>query len=56
MKFNIGDLVIWHDPDGELSTGEYYIEKINGEIYYISNEFSEAEVFEHELELIKGKD
>lgn len=53
-KFEENELVFWSDPDNGLSSGEYIINKViseNGEdsIYYISNGFSEAEVYQSEL-------
>jgi hypothetical protein len=56
-KLNVGDCVLWHDPDPETRdlTRLWGIDKINGDdedsIILISDDFSEAEVFGHELEL-----
>lgn len=48
----VGDCVIWHDPDEttrDLSR-IWAIDKINGEVITISDDYSEAEVYSHELE------
>lgn len=50
MKYKIGDTVYWTDPDNNISNGYYKVIKIiNKEIVYIKNEYSEAEVYIHEL-------
>lgn len=57
-KLNIGDCVLWHDPDEETRdlTRIWAIDAINGtdedSIILISDEYgSEAEVFGYELEI-----
>lgn len=57
-KLNVGDCVLWHDPDEETRdlSRVWAIDKINGEdedsIVLIEDEYgSEAEVFGWELEL-----
>lgn len=54
MKTNLklGDKVIWTDPDSGYSSGFYIIYKIEGDVYSIKNEFTEAEAFENELSLL----
>lgn len=53
-NIEIGDSVIWHDPDKENEdlTRVYSVYDIKGDIVYILDEHSEAEVFPHELEVI----
>ena len=53
-KFKSGDQVYWNDVDEETS-GVYTVVSQETEdeegmsVYLISNEYSEAEVYEHEL-------
>ena len=50
MEFKIGEKVFWNDPDLGKSSGIYdIVEYINDESALIKNEFSEAEVYVHEL-------
>lgn len=54
-KFNVDDEVYWTDPDNGFSSGYYNVVDVihddcgEDNIYYIKDEHSEAEVFEHEL-------
>ena len=56
-QLKVGDCVLWYDPEEETRdlTRIWGIDKINGDdedsIILISDDFSEAEVFGHELEL-----
>ena len=43
-----GATVWFTDPDSELSSGLYTVERINGEVYSLSNG---VEAYEHELEV-----
>ena len=58
----IGDKVKWNDPDIQsypeedweyLKERVFTIDNINGEVITISDNYSEVEVLESELELIK---
>lgn len=56
-KLNVGDCVLWYDPDEETRdlNRVWAIDEIKGEnedsFILISDDFSEAEVFGWELEL-----
>lgn len=56
-KLNVGDCVLWYDPDPETRdlNRVWAIDEIKGEdedsVILISDDFSEAEVFGWELEL-----
>lgn len=54
VEINIGDTVIWFDPDLQFRdvTRFYNVDKINGDIITISDKYSEIEVFPHEIEII----
>ena len=43
-----GATVWFTDPDNELSSGLYTVERVNGEVYSLSNG---VEAYEHELEV-----
>jgi len=43
-----GATVWFTDPDNELSSGLYTVDRINGEVYSLSNG---VEAYEHELEV-----
>ena len=46
-----GDKVWFTDPDGDLSSGLYTIDRICGEVYSLSNDDGAVEAFEHELKV-----
>ena len=50
LKMSEGDKVWFTDPDGDLSSGLYTIDRICGEVYSLSNDDGAVEAFEHELE------
>ena len=56
-KLKVGDFVKWNDPEG-ISSGIYKIESLDNnsedenDILTISNEYSTAEVFRHEIEWV----
>tara|TARA_B100000287_G_scaffold405098_1_gene428385 strand:+ start:86 stop:289 length:204 start_codon:yes stop_codon:yes gene_type:complete len=43
-----GATVWFTDPDNEISSGLYTVERVNGEVYSLSNG---VEAYEHELEV-----
>ena len=51
VEIKVGDKVIWYDPaiDARDLSRVWMIDKITYEIVYISDDFSEAEVFANEL-------
>lgn len=49
---NEGDIVFWNDPAGLTSDCYVISHFISEEIVYIYNDYSEAEVYSHELELV----
>ena len=51
VETKVGDKVIWYDPaiDAMDLSRVWIIDKITDEIVYISDDFSEAEVFANEL-------
>ena len=51
VEIKVGDKVIWYDPaiDARDLSRVWIIDKITDEIIYISDDFSEAEVFANEL-------
>lgn len=51
VEIKIGDKVIWYDPanDARDLSRVWTIDKITDEIVYISDDFSESEVFANEL-------
>ena len=51
VEIKIGDKVIWYDPaiDARELSRVWTIDKITDEIVYISDDFSESEVFANEL-------
>ena len=51
VEIKVGDKVIWYDPAIEAMdlSRVWIIDKITDEIVYISDDFSEAEVFANEL-------
>ena len=51
VETKVGDKVIWYDPaiDARDLSRVWTIDKITDEIVYISDDFSESEVFANEL-------
>ena len=51
VEINVGDKVIWYDPavDARDLSRVWVIDRITDEIVYISDDFSESEVFANEL-------
>ena len=51
VEIKVGDKVIWYDPaiDARNLSRVWTIDKITDEIVYISDDFSESEVFANEL-------
>ena len=51
VEIKVGDKVIWYDPaiDAMDLSRFWIIDKITDEIVYISDDFSETEVFANEL-------
>lgn len=51
VEIKVGDKVIWYDPaiDARDLNRVWIIDKITDEIVYISDDFSESEVFVNEL-------
>lgn len=51
VEIKVGDKVIWYDPaiDTRDLSRVWTIDKITDEIVYISDDFSESEVFANEL-------
>ena len=51
VEIKVGDKVIWYDPaiDARDLSRVWTIDKITDEIVYISDDFSELEVFANEL-------
>ena len=51
VEIKVGDKVIWYDPaiDARDLSRFWMIDKITYEIVYISDDFSESEVFANEL-------
>ena len=51
VEIKVGDKVIWYDPaiDARDLSRVWMIDKITYEIVYISDDFSESEVFANEL-------
>lgn len=51
VEIKVGDKVIWYDPaiDAMALSRVWTIDKITDEIVYISDDFSESEVFANEL-------
>ena len=51
VEIKVGDKVIWYDPamDARDLSRVWIIDKITDEIVYISDDFSESEVFANEL-------
>lgn len=51
VEIKVGDKVIWYDPaiDAMDLSRVWMIDKITDEIVYISDDFSESEVFANEL-------
>ena len=54
VEIKVGNNVIWYDPAIESrDLGRVWVvDKINGEIVYISDDYSEAEVFPNELKIV----
>ena len=50
-EIKVGDKVIWYDPAGDARdlSRVWVIDRITDEVVYISDDFSEAEVFSSEL-------
>ena len=51
VETKVGDKVIWYDPaiDATDLSRTWIFDKITDEIVYISDDFSESEVFANEL-------
>ena len=51
VEIKVGDKVIWYDPavDARDLSRVWVIDRITDEIVYISDDFSESEVFANEL-------
>ena len=51
VEIKVGDNVIWYDPEIEARDLErvWVVDRITDEIVYISDDFSESEVFANEL-------
>ena len=51
VEIKVGDKVIWYDPaiDAMDLSSAWIFDKITDEIVYISDDFSELEVFANEL-------
>lgn len=51
VEIKVGDKVIWYDPaiDAKDLERTWVVDRITDEIVYISDDFSEAEVFANEL-------
>ena len=51
VEIKVGDKVIWYDPaiDAMDLSRAWIFDKITDEIVYISDDFSESEVFANEL-------
>lgn len=51
VEIKVGDKVIWYDPaiDARDLSRVWIIDRITDEIVYISDDFSESEVFANEL-------
>ena len=51
VEIKVGDKVIWYDPaiDARDLSSVWTIDKITDEIVYISDDFSESEVFANQL-------
>ena len=51
VEIKVGDNVIWYDPEIEArNLGRVWVvDRITDEIVYISDDFSESEVFANEL-------
>ncbi len=51
VEIKVGDNVIWYDPEIEARdlSRVWTIDRITDEIVYISDDFSESEVFANEL-------
>jgi hypothetical protein len=54
FEITLGAHVLWHDPEESARdlSRVWNVDDFNEEIVYISDEFGEAEVFPHELEVI----
>ena len=54
VEINIGDTVIWFDPDLQFKdvTRFYDVIKIDEDIITISDKYTELEVFPYEIEII----
>tara|TARA_R100000152_G_C6770577_1_gene196816 strand:- start:1277 stop:1513 length:237 start_codon:yes stop_codon:yes gene_type:complete len=46
-----GATVWFTDPDNELSSGLYTVDRICGEVYSLSNDDGSVEAYKHELEV-----
>ena len=51
VETKVGDKVIWYDPaiDARDLSRVWIIDKITDEVVYITDDFSESEVFANEL-------
>lgn len=53
-EINIGDTVIWFDPDLQFRdiTRFYIVDKMDDDLITISDKYTELEVFPNEIEII----
>lgn len=53
-RLGIGDSVVWFDPDEDARDLEriWVVDDIKGSIVLISDDYSEAEVYPHELKRV----
>lgn len=58
VMVDIGDLVLWYDPDEEARdlSNYWHVDDINGEIIDISCGYSRAEVYACELEIVNDEE
>jgi len=53
QPIRVGSQVIWYDPERSAYLKRVWtVDDLRGEIVYISDEFSEAEVYPHELRVV----
>ena len=54
-EIKVGDKVVWYDPELLARDSEriWEVYELRGEIVCINDDFSEAEVFPSELEIVK---
>ncbi len=47
--FKVGNIVYYEDVANGVSSGQYKIVSIRGNVYLIDNKFTELECFRHEI-------